>query len=100
MITIKELNKMKPTKSLLAIILVVVLIIGCAAFFFFNRTGLLFDAEEGVCPRCLNHDVRRWEYGFGVGDTDEVIGGGCVVEKDSPKYHCDVCGFDWGDSYE
>ena len=87
---------MKPTKSLLAIILVVVLIIGGAAFFFFNRTGLLFDAEEVVCPLCLSHDVLRWEYGFGVGDTDDVIGGGCVVEKDSPKYHCDVCGFDRG----
>lgn len=46
--------------------------------------------------RCLSHDVRRWEYGFGVMDTEEVIGGGCVVSADSPKYHCDVCGFDWG----
>lgn len=54
-----------------------------------------FD-EKRVCPRCLSHDVRRWEYGFGVGDTEDVIGGGCVVEKDSPKYHCDVCGFDRG----
>jgi len=43
-----------------------------------------FD-EKRVCPRCLSHDVRRWEYGFGVGDTEDVIGGGCVVEKDSPS---------------
>lgn len=52
----------------------------------FNRKAPLFDAEEGVCPRCLNHDVRRWEYGFGVGDTEDVIGGGCAVEKILPSF--------------
>ena len=26
--------------------------------------------------------------------------GGCAVSSDSPMYHCNVCGSDWGDSYE
>ena len=83
-------------KKKLIVIGIILVAIGGAACWFFNRKAPLFDAAEGVCPRCLSHDVRRWEYGLGAMDTEEVIGGGCVVYADSPKYHCDVCGFDWG----
>ena len=75
---------------------VILAVLGGAVCWYFCRKSPLFDAAEGVCPRCLSHDVRRWEYGLDAMDTDEVIGGGCVVYADSPKYHCDVCGFDWG----
>jgi len=83
-------------KKKLIIIGIILVAIGGGVCWFFNRKAPLFDAAEGVCPRCLSHDVRRWEYGLGAMDTEEVIGGGCVVSADSPKYHCDVCGFDWG----
>ena len=26
--------------------------------------------------------------------------GGCTITTGSPMYHCNACGFDWGDSYE
>lgn len=26
--------------------------------------------------------------------------GGCTFTTGSPMYHCNACGFDWGDSYE
>jgi len=71
-------------------------VIGGATCWYFNREAALSDVPEGVCPRCLSHNVRRWGYGLGVMDTEEVIGGGCIVSSDSPEYHCDVCGFDWG----
>ena len=83
-------------KKKLIVIGIIFVEIGGAACCFFNRKEALFDAPEGMCPRCLSHDVRRWEYGLGVPDTEEVIGGGCVIYSDSPKYHCDVCGFNWG----
>ena len=87
---------MKRKYVVLGIILIAVLAIGGAVFYFFKRTEHLFGVEEGGCPRCLSHHVRRWEYGFGVADTEEVCAGGCVVFPNSPKYHCDVCSFDWG----
>lgn len=83
-------------KKKLIVIGIILVAIGGVVCWFFNRKAPLFDAAEGVCPRCLSHDVRRWEYGLGAMDTEEVIGGGCVVSADSPQYHCDVCGFDWG----
>lgn len=87
---------MRQMKILWVVILIVILAIGGVVCYFFNRTEYLFEVDEGVCPRCLSHDVRKWVYGFGVENTDEVCAGGCVVSSDSPKYHCDLCGFDWG----
>ena len=66
-------------KKKLIVIGIILVAIGGAACWYFNRKAPLFDAAEGVCPRCLSHDVRRWEYGLGAMDTEEVIGGGCVV---------------------
>ena len=60
-------------KKKLIIIGIILVAFGGAVCWFFNRKAPLFDAAEGVCPRCLSHDVRRWEYGLGAMDTDEVI---------------------------
>lgn len=55
------------------------------------------------CPRCGSHDVRVILYGYrGNGEhahaADEVcrrklaVGGGCIVDPDSPICECGKCG--------
>ena len=87
---------MKTKHIFLGSIFIVALAIGGMFFYFLKREDHLFDLEGGVCPRCMSHDVRRWAYGLGVENTDEVCAGGCVVSQNFPKYHCDLYGFDWG----
>lgn len=56
------------------------------------------------CPKCKSTNVARIIYGLlcpGPAMLEEfnkgtIIRGGCVIKRDSPKYHCNNCGCDWG----
>jgi hypothetical protein len=69
------------------------------------------NASGDVCPKCSSHNVGRWVYGLVDKKLEDsafvakirkgkVHLGGCAVSSDSPMYHCNSCGSDWGDSYE
>jgi tetratricopeptide (TPR) repeat protein len=62
--------------------------------------------EERECPACGSAAVARILYGY-PRFTDElnqrlaegtVALGGCCIDKDSPDWHCNHCGYEWGDS--
>lgn len=69
------------------------------------------NASGDVCPKCSSHNVGRWVYGLVDKKLEDsafvseirkgkVHLGGCTITTGSPMYHCNACGFDWGDSYE
>lgn len=98
-------------KSKWIIIGVILVAIVVAAYWYFTREASLLDAPGGVCPRCQSNDVGKWVYGLVDNNMEDssfvseirkgkVHLGGCAVSSDSPMYHCNVCGSDWGDSYE
>ena len=52
------------------------------------------------CPKCGDFQVKRIVYGMirpGSLKDDEAPGG-CVVDEDSPKWHCDACHWEWNES--
>jgi hypothetical protein len=62
-----------------------------------------FGLWGNTCPSCgSTEDMLPIVYGFPTHETMErakqgrVILGGCVVSPDSPKWHCQRCGTEWG----
>ncbi len=54
--------------------------------------------EQIICPKCRSGKVKKILYGepdFSKINKDDYLGG-CVVNDDSPKYHCQECGNEWG----
>ena len=53
------------------------------------------------CPNCACEKVLEIVYGkppsdiLEAADRGEVILGGCVISKDSPKMQCSFCGYKW-----
>ena len=69
------------------------------------------NASGDVCPKCSSHNVGKWVYGLVDNKLEDstfvaeirngkVHLGRCAITMDSPMYHCNSCGSDWGDSYE
>ena len=55
------------------------------------------ETEIRACPKCGSLDVRRWLYGELAGEAPPgYIPGGCLIGLDSPHWHCEECGHDWG----
>ena len=60
--------------------------------------------DTPTCPRCGSTDVASilWGYpAFGEQlerdlDEDRVVLGGCILEDDSPKWHCNNCKKEFG----
>ena len=50
------------------------------------------------CPKCKSEKVLTMLYGELTPDADlnGFYPAGCVVREDSPKWHCDKCGHEWG----
>ena len=54
------------------------------------------------CPECGSEKTVPILYGYPAPDAfesekrGEVILGGCIVSKFSPKWHCNDCGNNWG----
>ena len=54
------------------------------------------------CPRCSSHDIGRWEFGLAPPISNEEIEsgrvhfGGCIVDENAPRYHCNDCNYNWG----
>ena len=52
------------------------------------------------CPRC-NGAAVPIVYGLGppseAYDRGEIVLGGCVVDENSPAWHCQGCGHEFGD---
>ena len=86
---------------LLALVLVVVI-----GFFVFNRFP--YDNCGGdQCPKCKSTHVGRFFYGLYVPEREDsvtlervkkgiLIPGGCMIDKDSPRFRCNDCHFTWG----
>ena len=51
------------------------------------------------CGKCGKKKVKLIAYGMPAGPDsfapNEIIGG-CIIEEDSPKWHCENCGHEWG----
>ena len=57
-----------------------------------------------ICPICGSTNVAKYLFGLIAYDEkleeqlekNEIILGGCCIEKDSPKFHCNECEEDFG----
>ena len=83
----------------LAAIMVVVMAVSITAC----ATPVAGD-EGQTCAQCGSHEVMPIVYGLPgpelleQAEAGEVWLGGCVVEEDSPVWHCGDCGHEWGSS--
>ena len=56
---------------------------------------------KAVCPSCKSKNVVPIEYGLpGFKMEEEAMKGkihlgGCMIEEDSPDFHCNDCGREW-----
>lgn len=57
------------------------------------------------CPRCSSRNIGRWVFGLAPSEDSlleeeikngHVHLGGCIVEEDAPRYHCNDCNYNWG----
>ena len=62
--------------------------------------------KKPSCPNCNSENVAWFFYGY-PGDMDwyleavkkkEIIGGGCVIGNNDPKWKCNDCYHRWGDA--
>lgn len=62
------------------------------------------ENDREPCPRCGSTHVAVYRYGLPDDieslepdlDAGRISLGGCTVFDDSPRYHCNACGSDWG----
>lgn len=60
--------------------------------------------EKVICPFCTNDTVRNLVYGLIRFQSKEDMKkfeenhfiAGCVIDRNSPAFHCDQCGKDFG----
>lgn len=58
------------------------------------------------CPQCQSHKVISIMYGmptmeaFEEAEEGKLIIGGCCIDQDSPSYHCQACGHEFGRYFE
>ncbi len=56
---------------------------------------------KAVCPSCKSHNVVQIAYGLpGLEMREEAVKGkihlgGCMIEDDSPDFHCNDCEREW-----
>jgi len=61
-----------------------------------KEIGEYFDFP---CKKCGKKKVKLYVYGYIDGPSrlsSREIPGGCIIEEDSPKWHCNNCGLDSG----
>jgi len=57
--------------------------------------------KKPKCPNCGSKNVIPIVYGlpeheaFEREKRGEIILGGCLIDFDSPNWHCKDCGFEW-----
>ena len=64
--------------------------------------------KQFICPSCNSKNVARFLYGIQefsgklIKEKEEgkIILAGCHISDDSPKYHCNDCGKEWGKLFE
>ena len=62
------------------------------------------EKKKIVCPKCGSEDVAHILYGLPLYDKTlknalekgEIHLGGCCIDADSPAYHCNQCGEEFG----
>ena len=63
--------------------------------------------REITCFNCGSTDIARYSYGMPMLNKEleeklnnkEIILGGCCVMPNSPQYHCNKCGKDFGKAH-
>lgn len=62
--------------------------------------------KHPTCPECTSKNVALIFYGYPI-DIDwylkaikdkKIVGGGCCVSNDDPKWECNDCYWRWGNS--
>ena len=63
------------------------------------------NKKKKCCPSCNSKNVAKISYGLPIFDTElqkerksgKIILGGCIIwAGESPLYHCNKCGKEWG----
>lgn len=60
------------------------------------------EAAVPRCPKCGKDEPLRIAYGypshdmFEASERGELALGGCMIEADSPEWHCRRCSHEWG----
>lgn len=57
-----------------------------------------------TCPKCISDDISMIIYGSPMMTTKihkafesgRLLSGGCMVRKNAPAWHCNLCGHDYG----
>jgi hypothetical protein len=90
-----------PKKALIAVSLAAILVVFAAVLI--AGCGAPAAGDEGqTCVQCGSHEVIPIVYGLPdaelleQAEAGEIWLGGCVVEEDSPVWHCSDCGHEWG----
>jgi hypothetical protein len=90
-----------PKKAFIALILAAILAVTSSVMI--AGCGASAANDEGkVCVQCGSQEVIPIVYGLPdaelleQAEAGEVSLGGCVVEEDSPVWHCSDCGHEWG----
>jgi hypothetical protein len=60
-------------------------------------------SREIQCPKCKSTSITEFLYGLPAYskelqkklETGTVALGGCIIERDSPRYTCNECGHEW-----
>jgi len=91
----------RPTKTLIALGLAAILLAAAPVLIAGCDTSAAGD-EGQACVQCGSHEAIPIVYGLPgpelleQAEAGEVILGGCVVAEDSPIFHCNECGHEWG----
>jgi transposase len=73
-----------------------------------NIGGITLSEKNPTCPRCKKDNVALIFWGY-PGDMDwylqaikdkEIVGGGCCVSNNDPKWACTDCYHRWGERYD
>ncbi len=73
-----------------------------------NIGGTLMSEKNPTCPGCKKDNVALIFWGY-PGDMDwylqaikdkEIVGGGCCVSNNDPKWQCTDCHYRWGERYD
>ncbi len=71
----------------------------------FTNGEIKMDEIKPSCPECKSNSVACIFWGY-PGDMDwylkaidekEIVGGGCLVTDNDPKWECNDCHYQWGE---
>lgn len=63
-----------------------------------TQDGKILKYCKQACPKCGEHKVKKYFYGEPAMAVlpPKYKDGGCCIDTESPKWHCNACQHEWG----